>query len=141
MTGQGEEISDINDEKFSWESAIRQPVLVPPAREKDYKKVLFVLQVISLIVTVVISLSLPIIVVVFRSSLSGDLMTVSLLIVTLFFISSICQGISMFFVKRRKYFSLAIGGAVFSLYFVPISFVIIGLLLYQRRFFDNPFDR
>ncbi len=128
------------DDKFSWEFFPKQPVLLPPAKEKDYKTVLFVLQLISLIVTLAISLSLPIILVVFMSSLSGRMLGGFILMMILFFISSICQAISMFFVSKRKYFSLAIGGAVFSLYFFPISFVIIGLLIYQRRFFYNPFD-
>ncbi|MDP7264014.1 MAG: hypothetical protein QGH39_00465 [Candidatus Thermoplasmatota archaeon] len=131
---------DIEDEKYSWESAYRQPVLMPPAKEKDYKTLLFVLQLISLIVTVAISFTLPIFVLIFKSSLSEIMKSFFLLMIPLFFISSICQGLSMFFVSKRKYFSLAIGGAIFSLYFFPISFVIIGLLLYQRRFFYNPFD-
>jgi len=141
MTARDEKTQDNNDEKYSWESANRQPVLLPPAKEKDYKTLLFVLQVISLNVTVAISFTLAIIGIVFTPSLSENMMMGFLLLIALFFISSICQGISMFFVHRRKYFSLAIGGAIFSLYFVPVSFVIIGLLLYQRRFFDNPFER
>ena len=141
MTDPDDEIPDISDEKYSWESAEWQPVLLPPVKEKDFKTALFVLQLISLIVTVAISFLLPIIGIVLTPSLSGDMMGVFLLLMILFFISSICQGISMFFVNRRKYFSLALGGAVFSLYFVPVSLVIIGLLIYQRRFFHDHFDR
>ena len=63
-----------------------------------------------------------------------------LLMMCLLFISAICQVISMVFVYRRKYFSLAVGGAVFGIFFIPISFIIIGLLFHQRYLFDNPYD-
>jgi len=72
--------------------------------------------------------------------LSGDEALALLLVMCLLFISAIFQVISILFVYRRKYFSLVVGGAVFSLFFIPISFIIIGLLFHQRALFDNPYD-
>ena len=75
-----------------------------------------------------------------KTGLSANGAFALLLMMCLLFISSICQVISIIFVYRRKYFSLAVGGAVFGIFFIPISFIIIGLLFHQRGLFDNPYD-
>ncbi len=125
---------------FSWKSHPYPPGLHPPKRPGDHRWVVLILQAVIVFVTICLFAMLAFVALYSGFSLTGNEATALLLFLFIFFISFIAQALSMLFVYQRKHFSLALTGALFGIYLVPISIVMIAFLIRQRRFFQKPYE-
>ena len=131
---------EVEKDGFSWEKGQYRPILFPPPKRKDFRKLILILEGIVLGITVLIFVFMVLAGAAVAREMNEIETTGYVVLMSLFFVSSVCQAISIFFVHRRKYFSLALGGAVFGIYLFPITLVTLGLLFYERRSFENRFE-
>lgn len=124
---------------FSWESTqypFPTPHLERLTQKRSFFSPLIVLQFIQLGTTIFLLFIFIFFQYFLDKTVPGSILDhATVVLPILLLISALFQSLSIWLVRKRAHFALAFAGATFGIFFIPISFVILGMLLHQKSYF------